>query len=220
MTARQTGIGMTSQRTRQRLVDRLREAGIKDERVLAQIYETPRHLFVDEALASRAYEDAPLPIGFSQTISSPYIVARMTELVRAGKQLEKVLEIGTGCGYQTAILARFAKEVYSIERIDALLAKARANLREIKVTNVRFKHGDGSMGLAEVAPFDAIVIAAAAIETPTELLEQLTQGGRMVFPKGQDDQHLYLVERTEQGFVETQLESVKFVPLLPGAMRA
>ena len=220
MTARQIGIGMTSQRTRQRLVDRLREAGIKDERVLAQIYETPRHIFVDEALASRAYEDTPLPIGFSQTISSPYIVARMTELVRAGRQMDKVLEIGTGCGYQTAILARFAKEVYSIERIDALLAKARANLREVKISNVRFKHGDGSMGLPEAAPYDGIVITAAALETPTEILSQLAPGGRLVFPKGQDEQRLYLVEHTEQGFVETQLESVKFVPLLPGAIRA
>lgn len=220
MTARQIGIGMTSQRTRQRLVDRLREAGIKDERVLAQIYETPRHIFVDEALASRAYEDTPLPIGFSQTISSPYIVARMTELVRAGRQMDKVLEIGTGCGYQTAILARFAKEVYSIERIDALLAKARANLREVKISNVRFKHGDGSMGLPEAAPYDGIVIAAAALETPAEILSQLAPGGRLVFPKGQDEQRLYLVEHTEQGFVETQLESVKFVPLLPGAIRA
>jgi protein-L-isoaspartate(D-aspartate) O-methyltransferase len=220
MTARQIGIGMTSQRTRQRLVDRLREAGIKDERVLAQIYETPRHLFVDEALASRAYEDTPLPIGFSQTISSPYIVARMTELVRAGRQMDKVLEIGTGCGYQTAILARFTKEMYSIERIDALLTKARANLREVKVTNVRFKHGDGSMGLPEAAPYDGIVMAAAAMETPTEIVAQLAPGGRLVFPKGQDDQRLYLVENTEQGLVETALESVKFVPLLPGAMRA
>ncbi len=220
MIARQIGIGMTSQRTRQRLVDRLREAGIKDEKVLAQIYETPRHIFVDEALSSRAYEDTPLPIGFSQTISSPYIVARMTELVRAGRALDKVLEIGTGCGYQTAILARFAKEVYSIERIDALLAKARANLREIKVTNVRFKHGDGSMGLPEAAPYDGIVMAAAAMETPMEILAQLAPGGRLIFPKGQDDQSLFLVENTEQGFVETQLEAVKFVPLLPGAMRA
>lgn len=220
MTARQIGIGMTSQRTRQRLVDRLREAGIKDERVLAQIYETPRHIFVDEALASRAYEDAPLPIGFSQTISSPYIVARMTELVRNGRPLNRVLEIGTGCGYQTAILARFAKEVYSIERIDALLEKARVNLREIKVSNVRFKHGDGSLGLPEAAPYDGIVMAAAAMESSSEILAQLAPGGRLVFPRGQDEQCLYLVENTEQGFVETKLEAVKFVPLLPGAIRA
>jgi protein-L-isoaspartate(D-aspartate) O-methyltransferase len=221
MTARQIGIGMTSQRTRQRLVDRLREAGIKDERVLAQIYETPRHIFVDEALASRAYEDTPMPIGFSQTISSPYIVARMTELVRNGRsKLDRVLEIGTGCGYQTAILARFAKEVYSIERIEALLNKARAHLRELKVSNVRFKHGDGSFGLPEAAPFDAIVVTAAALETPSELVAQLALGGRLLFPRGQDEQRLYLVERTEQGDTESMLEPVKFVPLLPGAIRA
>jgi protein-L-isoaspartate(D-aspartate) O-methyltransferase len=221
MTARRTGIGMTSARTRQRLVDRLREAGIKDERVLAQIYEMPRHIFVDEALSSRAYEDTPLPIGFSQTISSPYIVARMTELMRNGRpQLNRVLEIGTGCGYQTAILAKFAKEVYSIERIEALLSKARAHLRELRVNNVRFKHGDGSLGLAEVAPFDGIIVTAAAIETPKELIEQLAPGGRLVFPKGQDDQRLYLVERNDNGIEETMLEPVKFVPLLPGVIRA
>ena len=221
MTARQKGIGMTSERTRQRLVDRLREGGIKDERVLAQIYEMPRHIFVDEALASRAYEDTPLPIGFSQTISSPYIVARMTELVRNGRQqLDRILEIGTGCGYQTAILARFAKEVYSIERIEALLSKARTHLRELRVSNVRFKHGDGSFGLPEAAPFDGIVVTAAAFETPSELVAQLAPGGRLVFPKGQDEQRLYLVEHTEQGIVETMLEPVKFVPLLPGAIRA
>ena len=220
MTACQIGIGMTSQRTRQRLVDRLREAGIKDERVLAQIYEMPRHLFVDEALASRAYEDTPLPIGFSQTISSPYIVARMTELVRNGRALGRVLEIGTGCGYQTAILARFAKEVYSIERIEALLTKARTNLRGIKTSNVRFKHGDGSYGLPEAAPYDGIVMTAAALETPQELLAQLAPGGRLVFPRGQDSQCLYVVENTDQGLVETKLEAVKFVPLLPGAIRA
>lgn len=221
MTVRRTGIGMTSQRTRQRLVDRLREAGIKDERVLAQIYEMPRHIFVDEALASRAYEDTPLPIGFSQTISSPYIVARMSELVRNGRpQLEKILEIGTGCGYQTAILSRFAKEVYSIERIEALLSKARAHLRELRVTNVRFKHGDGSLGLPEAAPYDGIVVTAAALEMPRELATQLAPGGRLVFPKGQEVQHLYLVERTDQGLTESMLEPVKFVPLLPGAIRA
>ncbi|MEO5861291.1 MAG: protein-L-isoaspartate(D-aspartate) O-methyltransferase [Burkholderiales bacterium] len=221
MTLRRTGIGMTSQRTRQRLVDRLREAGIKDERVLAQIYEMPRHIFVDEALASRAYEDTPLPIGFSQTISSPYIVARMTELVRNGRQqIDRILEIGTGCGYQTAILARFAKEVYSIERIEALLTKARTHLRELKVNNIRFKHGDGSLGLPEVSPFDGIVVTAAAVETPAELVAQLGLGGRLVFPKGHDEQRLYVVERTDQGVAETMLEPVKFVPLLPGAIRA
>ncbi len=221
MTLRRIGIGMTSQRTRQRLVDRLREAGIKDERVLAQMYEMPRHIFVDEALASRAYEDTPLPIGFSQTISSPYIVARMTELVRNGRhQIDRILEIGTGCGYQTAILARFAKEVYSIERIEALLTKARTHLRELRVNNVRFKHGDGSFGLAEVSPFDGIVVTAAALETPAELVAQLALGGRLVLPKGHDEQRLYVVERTDQGAAETMLEPVKFVPLLPGAIRA
>jgi protein-L-isoaspartate(D-aspartate) O-methyltransferase len=220
MSVRQHGIGMTSQRTRLRMIERLREAGIQDQRVLHAMAEVPRHIFVDEALASRAYDDLPLPIGFSQTISSPYIVARMTELMRAQRSLERVLEIGTGCGYQAAILSKLAKEVYSIERISALLDRARTNLRELKLWNVRLKHVDGSQGLPDVAPFDGIMITAAISQVPQELIEQLAQGGRLVLPLGQDEQRLHLVERTEDGIVETVLEAVRFVPLLPGTARS
>jgi protein-L-isoaspartate(D-aspartate) O-methyltransferase len=220
MSVRQHGIGMTSQRTRLRMIERLREAGIQDQRVLHAMAEVPRHIFVDEALASRAYDDLPLPIGFSQTISSPYIVARMTELMRAQRSLERVLEIGTGCGYQAAILSKLAKEVYSIERISALLDRARTNLRELKLWNVRLKHRDGSQGLPDAAPFDGIMITAAISQVPQELIEQLAQGGRLVLPLGQDEQRLHLVERTEDGIVETVLEAVRFVPLLPGTARS
>ncbi len=171
MTTHHSGIGMTSQRTRMRMVERLRSQGIRDEVVLATMGEVPRHLFVDEALASRAYEDISLPLGFGQTISSPHTVARMTELARGGATLNKVLEIGTGCGYQTAVLARLAKEVYSIERLAPLLAKARRNLREVRVTNARLRHGDGMLGMPEVAPFDAIIMTAAATHVPETLLE-------------------------------------------------
>lgn len=215
------GIGMTSQRTRERLVARLREEGIRDEVVLSAILGTPRHRFVDEALSSRAYEDTALPIGFGQTISQPYIVARMTEILRnqaSGKQglLNKVLEIGTGCGYQTAILSKVSTEVYSVERIKPLLFKARDHLRELKLRNVKLKHADGTMGLPELAPFDGILVTAAATHIPPELLQQLAVGGRMVIPVGVDEQILILVERTETGFLQTRLEAVKFVPLLGG----
>jgi protein-L-isoaspartate(D-aspartate) O-methyltransferase len=215
------GIGMTSQRTRERLVARLREEGIRDEVVLSAILGTPRHRFVDEALSSRAYEDTALPIGFGQTISQPYIVARMTEILRnqaSGKQglLNKVLEIGTGCGYQTAILSKVSTEVYSVERIKPLLFKARDHLRELKLRNVKLKHADGTMGLPELAPFDGILVTAAATHIPPELLQQLAVGGRMVIPVGVDEQILILVERTEIGFLQTRLEAVKFVPLLGG----
>lgn len=215
------GIGMTSQRTRERLVARLREEGIRDEVVLSAILGTPRHRFVDEALSSRAYEDTALPIGFGQTISQPYIVARMTEILRnqaSGKQgvLNKVLEIGTGCGYQTAILSKVSTEVYSVERIKPLLFKARDHLRELKLRNVKLKHADGTMGLPELAPFDGILVTAAATHIPPELLQQLAVGGRMVIPVGVDEQILILVERMETGFLQTRLEAVKFVPLLGG----
>src|ERR687884_432617 len=156
-----SGIGMTSQRTRMRMVERLRAQGIRDEKVLSVLGEIPRHLFVDEALASRAYEDIALPLGFGQTISSPYTVARMTELARGGIALKKVLEIGTGCGYQATVLSRVANEVYSIERVAPLLAKARKHFRELRVSNVRLRHGDGQAGLPGRAPFDAILISAA-----------------------------------------------------------
>jgi len=217
MTARHSGIGMTSQRTRMRMVERLRSQGIRDEVVLAVMGEVPRHLFVDEALASRAYEDISLPLGFGQTISSPYTVARMTELARAGSAPNKVLEIGTGCGYQTAVLSRLAKEVYSIERLAPLLARARRNLREVRVTNARLRHGDGMLGIPEAAPFDVIVIAAAATHVPDTLREQLGMGGRMILPmSGKNEQRLCIIERTPQGYTEKKMDQVKFVPLLPG----
>lgn len=211
------GIGMTSQRTRLRMVARLREQGIRDEAVLAVMGELPRHIFVDEALASRAYEDMSLPLGFGQTISSPHTVARMTELVRNGRALGKVLEIGTGCGYQTAVLARLARQVYSMERIAALIRKVRRHLRGAGISNVHLRHGDGHAGMPEVAPFDAIVMAAAATQPPQALIEQLDAGGRMILPMGGNGgQHLYLIERTDKGVVERRMDPVVFVPLLPG----
>ncbi|HET9403356.1 MAG TPA: protein-L-isoaspartate(D-aspartate) O-methyltransferase [Burkholderiales bacterium] len=218
MTAgRNPGIGMTSQRTRLRMIERLRGLGIRDETVLAIMGELPRHIFVDEALASRAYEDNSLPLGFGQTISSPHTVARMTELARNGRPLAKVLEIGTGCGYQTAVLARLAKRVYSMERLAALIRKARKHLREAGVSNVHLRHGDGHVGMPEVAPFDAIVMTAAATSVPRALVDQLDAGGRMILPVSvRNEQHLYLIERTGKGIVERRMDPVVFVPLLPG----
>jgi protein-L-isoaspartate(D-aspartate) O-methyltransferase len=216
---RHSGIGMTSQRTRLRMVERLRDQGIGDEAVLAALAEVPRHIFVDEALAHRAYEDIALPIGFGQTISNPWVVARMLELLRAGQSLGKVLEIGTGCGYQAALLSRLAREVYSVERLSPLLMKARVKLRELGVSNVRLKHADGALGLKDAAPFDGILMAAAAPAVPDALQEQLAQGGRLVLPVGTRQQHLILIERGAQGLVQTALDPVRFVPLLPGAAR-
>lgn len=215
--AAKPGIGMTSLRTRERMLSRLREQGITDEVVLSAIGNIPRHIFVDEALSIRAYEDVSLPIGFGQTISQPYIVARMSQVLRNGKPLEKVLEIGTGCGFQTAVLSQLAKEVYSIERIRPLVLKARSHLRELKCTNVKLGHADGNMGLPEFSPFDAIIVTAAASHIPQDLLNQLTVGGRLVIPVGVDEQVLYLVERkSEVDFKHSKLEPVKFVPLLGG----
>jgi len=217
MSSRRDGIGMTSQRTRMRMVERLRASGIRDEVVLSAMGEVPRHLFVDEALATRAYDDCSLPLGFGQTISSPYIVARMTELARGGAPLGKVLEIGTGCGYQTAVLARLAKQVYSIERLAPLLARARRNLREARAVNARLRHGDGLLGIPEAAPFDAIVMAAAATHVPETLREQLGIGGRMILPMASKrGQQLCVIERTAQGYIEKKMDDVKFVPLVPG----
>ena len=214
---RNPGIGMTSQRTRLRMVERLRAKGIRDEAVLAAMAELPRHIFVDEALASRAYEDLALPLGFGQTISSPHTVARMSELARNGRVLGKVLEIGTGCGYHTAVLARLARQVYSIERIAALVRKVRKHLREAGATNVHLRHGDGHAGMPEVGPFDAIVMAAATPKLPAALVEQLAPGGRMILPMAaRNEQHLYVIERTAQGVVERRMDPVVFVPLLPG----
>jgi protein-L-isoaspartate(D-aspartate) O-methyltransferase len=213
------GIGMTSQRTRERMVERLREQGISDVRVLEAMAGVPRHLFVEEALASRAYEDSALPIGFGQTISQPYVVARMIEVLLQHRTAGKVLEVGTGCGYQAAVLASVADEVYSIERIRELLERARANLRELRLKNLRLAHGDGAAGLEKAAPFDSIIVAAAAPELPQALLRQLAPGGRMILPlrdAGAGAQRLVLVERGARGYTETALDPVRFVPLRAG----
>ncbi|GAB1233413.1 hypothetical protein UT4_18800 [Ferrigenium sp. UT4] len=216
MNLQHAGIGMTSARTRGRMIERLRAQGIRDEAVLAAIGNVPRHLFVDEALAGRAYDDVALPINYGQTISQPWIVTRMLEVLRNGKPLGRVLEIGTGCGYQAAVLAQLAQEVYSVERIQPLYERARKLLRELKVRNVILRHADGSAGLADAGPFDGIVMACAAPALSIELKAQLVVGGRMVLPLGTGEQFLYLIERTEQGFRETRLDAVKFVPLLTG----
>ncbi len=210
------GIGMTSDRTRGRMVDVLRKGGIRDERVLAAMMEIPRHLFVEAGIASRAYEDTPLPIGHGQTISSPSVVAMMTQLLLEKGPVAKVLEIGTGCGYQTAILARLVKEVYTLERIAPLMDKARRNLRDLRFYNVRFKHADGHKGYAEGGPYDGILCAATASHVPAALREQLAPGGRLVIPVGVEEQWLHVVERTVTGFTDTRRDAVRFVPLLPG----
>ena len=216
MSGRHNGIGMTSQRTRGRLIERLRAQGIEDEVVLAAMNAVPRHIFIDEALASRAYDDVSLPLGFGQTISQPYIVARMVEILRNGMALNRVLEVGTGCGYQAAVLAQVAHEVYSVERVQPLYERAVGYMKELKVRNVILRYADGNIGLPAVAPFDGIIMAAAATHVPQALLEQLAVGGRMVLPLGAQEQFLCLIERGTQGYRETRLEAVKFVPLLMG----
>jgi len=211
------GIGMTSQRTRARMIERLREMGIRNEAVLAAMAAVPRHVFVEEALASRAYEDTALPLGMGQTISQPFVVARMIELLLNGRTtLGKTLEVGAGCGYQAAVLAQLTTDVYAIERLAPLLEKAKANMRQLKQFNVRLKHGDGRLGMPEAAPFDSIIVAAAGLEVPPALLEQLAVGGRLVLPVGTSEQYLSFIERTPQGFVEKRLDAVRFVPLLAG----
>jgi protein-L-isoaspartate(D-aspartate) O-methyltransferase len=215
-TATLTGIGMTSQRTRTRMVERLREQGIRDTRVLHAMGLVPRHIFLEPALANRAYDDTALPLGFGQTISQPYVVARMIELLIAGRELGKTLEIGAGCGYQAAILGVLSKQVFAVERIAPLLARARDNLKQLKLSHIRLKHADGHLGLPEAAPFDTIILAAAAADVPQTLLAQLAPGGRLVMPLGSSDQVISLVERTEGGFAETRFDAVRFVPLLPG----
>jgi len=212
------GVGMTSARTRARLVERLKAQGIAHSAVLAAMAEVPRHGFIDEALAHKAYDDLSLPIGFGQTISQPYIVARMTELAMGAAQHEKVLEIGTGCGYQTTVLALLFKTVYSIERIGGLHKAARERLSVLGVHNARLRHADGSKGLPDAAPFDVIIITAAAPILPEDMLPQLNLGGRLIFPVGEAEQELRQIERTCEGFVETRLEKVNFVPLLPGTV--
>jgi protein-L-isoaspartate(D-aspartate) O-methyltransferase len=215
------GIGMTSQRTRDRLVDRLREKGIRNERVLEVMRTTPRHVFMDEAMAHRAYEDTALPIGHGQTISQPYIVARMTELLLQDGTPDCVLEVGTGSGYQSAILARLVPKVYTVERIQALLSRARECHRLLKLHNIYARHSDGSWGWPENAPYPAIMVTAAPEETPPGLLQQLATGGRMVIPVGSVSGHqaLRLITRNGNDFNQQTLDAVRFVPLLDGSVR-
>ncbi len=209
------GIGMTSQRTRDRLIQRLREEGIRDERVLEAMRNVPRHLFVDEALATRAYEDTALPIGQGQTISQPYIVALMTQTLLAGGRLKKVLEVGTGSGYQTAVLAQLVDEIYTVERIEPLMKLARKRLRELGCRNVQTKLSDGSWGWKEHAPYDGIIVTAAPAEVPPALIEQLAPGGRLIIPVGGAAmQELLLVQHTDKGLSQERLELVNFVPLV------
>lgn len=215
MTPDTHGIGMTSSRTRERLIARLRSEGIKNEEVLEAMRNVPRHLFIDEALASRAYEDTALPIGYGQTISQPYIVALMTQTLFSGVRPQNVLEIGTGSGYQTAVLAALVKDVYSVERIEPLLKRARGVLARLGNRNVRLKLTDGSWGWVEHARYDGIVVTAAAPEIPEALKEQLAPGGRLVIPVGsQTMQELILIRREGEGFSEERLEFVNFVPLI------
>lgn len=213
------GIGMTSQRTRERLVQRLRDEGLKNLDVLDVMLRTPRHLFVDEALAHRAYEDTALPIGNNQTISQPYMVGRMTELLLSAGPLDKVLEVGTGCGYQTAVLAQLVERVFTIERIQSLQERAKEQLAELNIRNVVYRWGDGWEGWNAMAPYDGILVTAGAKEIPQALLGQLAIGGRLVIPVGEiDKQQLLLIVRELDGFVYQRLEGVRFVPLLPGTL--
>ena len=213
------GVGMTSQRTRERLIERLYEEGLSNARVLEVIRRTPRHLFVDEALAHRAYEDTALPIGHNQTISQPYIVGRMTELLLAGGPLDKVLEIGTGSGYQTAVLAQLVERVFSVERIQSLQDRAKERLAELKLRNVVFRRGDGWEGWNALGPYNGIIVTAAASEVPQALLDQLAIGGRLVIPVGAGEtQELLLIVREEDGYSRHVLDLVRFVPLLNGPL--
>ena len=211
------GIGMTSQRARDRLATALMEMGIQSELVLDVMRKTPRHFFIDEALASRAYENTALPIGFNQTISQPYIVAKMTEVLVKNKELENVLEIGTGCGYQTVVMAQFAKYVYTVERIDGLLIRARERFQKLNCNNIRTKHSDGNIGWPAHGPYDGIIVAAAPVGVPKALVEQLAMDGRLVIPVGKPGkQKLLLITRTEYDYTEQYIDSVSFVPMLAG----
>jgi protein-L-isoaspartate(D-aspartate) O-methyltransferase len=216
---RVSGIGMTSARTRERLIQRLRDTGIKNPTVLDRIRAVPRHLFVDEALSSRAYEDVSLPIGYNQTISQPWIVARMTEALLEGGPLANVLEVGTGCGYQTSVLAPLVGKLFTIERIAPLLDRARERFRELDLRNVRTKHGDGAQGWPTHAPFDGILVAAAPHAIPDALIAQLAIGGRLVVPVGPEgQQELIRVIRREDKLERQKLGAVAFVPLIQGAV--
>lgn len=209
---------MTSRRTRMRLVQRLKESGIRSDRVLEVMAEVPRHIFLDEALSHRAYEDTALPIGYGQTLSQPYIVARMTELLLR-HQPARVLELGTGSGYQTAVLSQLFDQIYSVERIKPLQDRARDRLRQLGIRNVMLKHADGGMGWPERGPFDGIIVTAAPMEVPAELLEQLADGGVLVAPVGEERQVLVEVIRNGDKFDRRELEPVRFVPLLGGVVR-
>jgi protein-L-isoaspartate(D-aspartate) O-methyltransferase len=212
------GSGLTSQTARDRLVERLREQGISNEQVLEIIRQIPRHHFIDEALENHAYNNTALPIGFGQTISQPYIVAKMTEALIENGRLEKVLEIGTGCGYQTAVLAHFAKQVYSIERIGSFLISTQKRLEQLNIKNIQLIHGDGYLGLKQHAPFQGILVAAAPPEIPQTLLNQLAINGRLIIPVGENahSQILYQITRTHNGFDYKPLNNVCFVPLQEG----
>ena len=199
------------------MIERLRAQGIGNEAVLQAMETVPRHLFVEEALSSRAYEDTALPLGMGQTISQPFVVARMIELLLNGRSsLGKTLEIGAGCGYQAAVLGQLSREVYALERLAPLLTKAQANIRQLELSNVFLRHADGHWGLPGQAPFDSIIVAAAGGQVPAALLEQMAPGGRMILPIGTSEQYLCFIERTAQGYVEKHLEAVRFVPLLSG----
>lgn len=216
MSTQHQGIGMTSQRTRDRLIARLKEQGIKSIDVLTVMKELPRHLFVDEALASRAYEDTALPIGHGQTISQPFIVAKMTEILLAGIAKQKVLEVGTGSGYQTAVLSRLVDRVFSVERISPLQNQARERFYQLKLNNIKLKHSDGSWGWEDNGPYDGIIVTCAPEQVPDSLLKQLAPGGRLVIPVGGESQSLRVIDRNGSQFEETELDAVSFVPLLSG----
>lgn len=216
MSLRRADSGQAATRARARMVERLRGQGIRDERVLAAMMQVPRHAFVEEGLAYSAYDDTALPIGYQQTISQPFVVAKMIETLRAGRELGRTLEVGAGCGYQAAVLSFVASEVYAVERIRSLLDVARENLRPLRLPNVRLKCADGTMGLPEAAPYDTIIVAAAAASVPTSLKEQLAPGGRLMLPLGGADQRLVMIERQGNVFRENRLEAVRFVPLLTG----
>ncbi len=221
ITSNLSGIGMTSQRTRSRLIQRLREKGIVEESVLSVMEKLPRHIFIDEAMSHRAYEDTSLPIGMGQTISQPYIVARMTELLVMSGKMNKVLEIGTGCGYQTSVLSGVCDQVFTIERIKPLQNQAIKRFQMLSLNNINHFHGDGYLGWPSEAPFDAIIVTAAPDQVPQALIDQLADDGRMVIPvsKPNGDQQLHLLEKTQDGITSMQVEEVKFVPLLGGTIQ-